>query len=242
MNRYLSLMAFIGILMISLVGSDTWAAEDRVENVTPQIKFSMLDDGFRMSIDNVTVDEVVDCTWDGVSIFDMLSEQIQNGSVTYRTVDGSIVLDIPLNEHHNGIFDDAPIFAFIFSDGEILSSPVVFPEEKSNLRWGWLRWVWQGGRWVLTRVGAIGASTLRISTVVFGHGARHLPKGLSKSAVEKAIKKDMKNRLKKGTLDETPIRGKYPNTWVKGDKRYNIEYKPYHLGNGKWNVGTYYPK
>jgi hypothetical protein len=57
MSRYLSMVAFIIALAINLIGNNAWAAEDGIENV-PQIRFSMLESGFRMNIDNVTADEI----------------------------------------------------------------------------------------------------------------------------------------------------------------------------------------
>ena len=168
--RFLKLVAFIGVLIISL--NNTWA-EDGVGEIVPQIEFSMFENGFKISIDNVAITEVVDCTWNDVSILDVLVEQIQNGSVIYNANGDSIVLDIRLNESHNGIFDDMPIFSLVLSSGEIIAVPVAFYEyETSRLRywsivWRGVTYVWKFGRWVVAKI-----ATKSLSSII--KGSRYL--------------------------------------------------------------------
>jgi hypothetical protein len=151
------MVAFIIALAINLIGNNAWAAEDGIENV-PQIRFSMLESGFRMNIDNVTADEIVDLRWNDVSIFEILSKQIQNGSVNYKIINDSIVLDIPLDGRHNGIFDKMPIFGLVLSSGNTIFVPVTFYDNSSkDLRswqivWNGIVYVWKWGRWVIARI------------------------------------------------------------------------------------------
>jgi hypothetical protein len=98
------------------------------------ISFYSLENGFRISLNNVDISQVSDCTWDGVSICADLMQQIQKGDIIIYQSDSQLNIDISLAKEDNfNILNKAvlsnnitPIFAVILSSGEILSSPVIF--------------------------------------------------------------------------------------------------------------------
>jgi hypothetical protein len=125
---------FFSILI--LVTMQFYTASAAVENA--KISFYSLDDVFRISLNNVDISQVSDCTWDGVSICADLMQQIQKGDIIIYQSDSQLNIDISLAKEDNfNIFNKAvlnnnaknnitPIFALILSSGEILSSPVIF--------------------------------------------------------------------------------------------------------------------
>ncbi|GAC44481.1 outer membrane protein, partial [Paenibacillus popilliae ATCC 14706] len=72
------------------------------------------------------------------------------------------------------------------------------------------------------------------NTITFGHGGRHLVgTGLNPNTVNRTIANDVvKQNLRKGQFNKGTV-------IVNGKP---IEYTSYGLGNGKINIGTYYPK
>ncbi len=90
------------------------------------ISFHSLENGFRISLSNVDISQVSDCTWDGVSICAKLRQDIQAGNVKVSQFASQINIDIPVSEKNSGLFDNAPTFALIFSSGEVLSAPAAF--------------------------------------------------------------------------------------------------------------------
>jgi hypothetical protein len=256
MTKYFNIITFLGAFIISFVGNNTWAEnntwdEDRIEKITQEIKFSKYDNGLRINLKNIDFDEVIDCTWNGASIYNTLQEQIQNGLISYQISDNSTILDIPLDisldEYHiealnNANINNIPSVILNFSNGTVLSSPFVIFEEKTNVR------IW----WWIARLLGIGAATLKVSKVIFktAHARRHLEKTSLKGRgddVEYLIVQDMKRRAKAGTLKEriSKNRDDLPTVRLYGNdgKLDILEYRPHHIGNGKWNVGTYhFPK
>jgi hypothetical protein len=125
---------FYSILI--LVTMQFYTASAAVENA--KISFYSLENGFRISLNNVEISQVSDCTWDGISICADLIQQIQKGDIIISQSDSQLNIDISLAKEDNfNIFNKAvlsnnnannitPIFAVILSSGEILSSPVIF--------------------------------------------------------------------------------------------------------------------
>jgi hypothetical protein len=162
MKKYLFSILVLLLMQVNLV------LAEMSENAA--MSFQRLENGFRISLDNIYVSEISDCSWDGVSVCAQLIERIQNNEIKISQNGSKINIDIPLSEVDNGIFDNIPIFNIAFSSGEILSSYIVFDAENKNssYRFAWLRWVWVGGRWILTRLGILGATKQAIiSTAKF---------------------------------------------------------------------------
>jgi len=226
-------------LLISFMSIGVWADETTTTQDQPFIEYSMLEDGFRISVFNMTMEEMSDCTWNGMSVCKLIPDLVEKGIITVRVLNNSFELDVSLKQESAGLFDDIPVFGLILLSGEVVEAPIFFVEQQNTRYWSIIRWVWIGYKWV-TKIIKVTKAAVSIKKVRFGHGVRHLKgTGLNPRQVENAIISDMKRRLKAGNLSKIPIIGNFPRIQIKG---ITIEYKPYYNGNGIWNVGTYYPK
>jgi hypothetical protein len=154
------------------------------------MSFAPLDNGFRITLSNVDISQVSDCTWNGISVCDQIVRGIKSGNIAFSQNGSQSTIDIPLTEFHNDVFDHTPVFTVMFMMGSALSSPVVFYADTSmNQRWvSVLRWIWQGGRWVLARFAVASASDI-IATATFvkltGTGIKmYMKKGGYKQALK----------------------------------------------------------
>jgi hypothetical protein len=129
-------------LLISFMSVGVWADETTTTTQDqPFIEYSMLEDGFRISVFNMTMEEMSDCTWNGMSVCKLIPNLVEKGIITVRVLNNSFELDVSLGQESAGLFDDIPVFGLILLSGEVVEAPIFFVEQQNTRYWWIIRWV-----------------------------------------------------------------------------------------------------